>query len=233
MEREVKTYSSGLVVAAAFAQYLTEQIIISEKLNIAISGGSTPRLLFSILSEVYEDKIDWSKIHIFWVDERCVSPADEQSNYKMTSSHLLGLIPIPQENVNRVYGEDDPKLEAERYSSLIKQSLPIKGGLPIFDMILLGMGDDGHTASIFPPEINLLESENVCEVGNHPNSGKKRITLTGKVINAAKQKHFLVVGSNKEKVVSEIFTNSQNSLQYPAAHIDNAIWWLDTEAYKE
>lgn len=233
MKREVRTYSSGLVVAAAFAKHLSEEIAISDKLNIAISGGSTPRLLFSLLSENYNEKIDWSKVHIYWVDERCVPPVDDQSNYKMTSSHLLDAIPIPQENVHRIYGEDDPKQEAERYGTLISQSLPIKKGLPIFDIILLGMGDDGHTASIFPPEMNLLESDNVCEVGTHPNSGQKRITLTGKVINAANQKHFLVVGANKAKVVSEIFSNSKNALAYPAAYIDDAIWWLDSEASKE
>ncbi|MFT4566085.1 MAG: 6-phosphogluconolactonase [Saprospiraceae bacterium] len=230
MERETRIYSSGLVVAAAFAQFVMEEVEKVHTLNIAISGGSTPKLLFSILSEVYGNKIDWSKIHIYWVDERCVPPADEQSNYRMTHANLLNSIAIPPENVHRIYGEDDPTQEVLRYSNIIRQILPIENGIPVFDIMLLGMGDDGHTASIFPPELHLLESQNICAVGIHPSSGQKRITLTGTIINCARQKHFLVSGANKKDVVSEIFNNSKEAINYPAAYIKDAIWWFDKAA---
>ncbi|MCL4116369.1 UNVERIFIED_CONTAM: hypothetical protein GTU68_026970 [Idotea baltica] len=230
--RKPKVYSSGLVVAAGIAQYLFEQISQVDKINIAVSGGSTPRLLFSILSEVYGKKIDWKKVSLFWVDERCVAPTDNQSNYKMTSHHLLDAVSIPQGNVHRVFGENEPENEAVRYSELIESNLPTIDGVPIFDVVLLGMGDDGHTASIFPPDIDLLDSSNTCAVGVHPESGQKRITLTGRVINAASQIHFLVAGKGKRKVVAEIFGNEPEAQKYPAAYIDNAIWWMDTDAFE-
>jgi len=237
MENEIirnkKVYSSGLVVASAIAQYLYEQISNSDSINIAVSGGSTPRLLFSILSEVYGEKINWPKVSLFWVDERCVPPTDDQSNYKMTVEHLLNAVNIPVDNIHRIHGENDPENEAIRYSRIIENSLPIVGGVPVYDIVLLGMGDDGHTASIFPPDIALLKSSKTCAVGTHPSSGQKRITLTGKVINAAKQVHFLVAGEGKRKVVSEIFNAISIGQKYPAAFINNATWWMDKAANNE
>src|SRR5690606_20512735 len=123
----------------------------------------------------------WTRVHLYWGDERCVPPNDNESNYKMTVDHLLSKIDVPEENVHRIYGENIPKEEAIRYSEVLKSRLPQFEGVPQFDLIILGMGDDGHTASIFPYNIHLWDSGNVCEVAVHPDSGQKRITITGKI----------------------------------------------------
>ncbi|MDH7605823.1 MAG: 6-phosphogluconolactonase, partial [Melioribacter sp.] len=109
--------------------------------SIALSGGTTPKKLFSIVSEKYSDKIDWSRIHLFWGDERCVPPDNEESNYRMTYEHLLKHINIPEKNIFRIYGESEPEIEAKRYSEILKQNLTIVNGIPSFDLIILGLGE--------------------------------------------------------------------------------------------
>ena len=228
----VKThiFKNNEAVAEAFADFLQKEIAQVEKINIALSGGSTPKVLFDILAKKYADKIRWKKVHFYWGDERCVAPTDEESNYKMTDEKLLQHINIPPENIHRVLGENDPTEEANRYGELIEGNLNLKSGLPIFDLIILGMGSDGHTASIFPHEIELLEVDKTCAVAVHPESGQRRISLTGKVINTARQVHFLVTGASKNSVVEEIFSKTGNYKSYPAAHIESAEWWMDESA---
>ena len=223
-------FKNNEAVAAAFADFLQKEIAQVERINIALSGGSTPKVLFDILAKKYADKIRWSKVHFYWGDERCVAPTDEESNYKMTDEKLLQHIKIPPENIHRVLGENDPTEEANRYGDLIEENLNFKGGLPIFDLIILGMGSDGHTASIFPHEIELLEADKTCAVAIHPESGQRRISLTGKVINTARQVHFLVTGASKNSVLKEIFSKTGNYKSYPAAYIEGARWWMDEAA---
>jgi 6-phosphogluconolactonase len=223
-------FKNNEAVAAAFADFLQKEIAQVERINIALSGGSTPKVLFDILAKKYADKIRWSKVHFYWGDERCVAPTDEESNYKMTDEKLLQHIKIPPENIHRVLGENDPTAEANRYGDLIEENLNFKGGLPIFDLIILGMGSDGHTASIFPHEIELLEADKTCAVAIHPESGQRRISLTGKVINTARQVHFLVTGASKNSVLKEIFSKTGNYQSYPAAYIEGAEWWMDEAA---
>jgi len=227
---EKKIYKDNSAVAEAFAEFLCDEIAKVNNITIALSGGSTPKLLFEILAKKYKDKIDWPKVHFYWGDERCVSPDDEQSNFRMTNERLLQNITIPKANIFRVLGENNPKEEADRYAKRIDWNLPLKNGIPVFDLIILGMGSDGHTASIFPHQINLLNSKTTCAVATHPESGQQRITLTGKVINAAKQIHFLVTGASKKPVIKEIFSKSGNWENYPASHIENSIWWMDEAA---
>ena len=169
-------------VAKSFSDYLEEQIKKNKTTHIALSGGSTPKVVFDYMAEHYKD-VDWSTVHLYWGDERCVPPTDSESNYKMTVEHLLSKITIPKDNIHRVHGEDLPELEAERYSKVLEEELPIVNNIPQFDLVILGMGDDGHTASIFPHEIELWDSKNTCEVAVHPDSGQRRITITGKLIN--------------------------------------------------
>ena len=217
-------------VAQAFAKHLAEQIEKSETFHIALSGGSTPKILFDHLAKEYVDKINWKKVHLYWGDERCVPPNHEDSNYGMTYAKLIQHINIPESNVHRVLGENDPTGEADRYGKRIEWNLPLKGGVPIFDLVILGMGGDGHTASIFPHQIELLKSKETCGVATHPDSGQKRITITGKVINAAKQIHFLVTGDSKQSVLDEIFNQKGDYKTYPVSYINKAQWWLDEAA---
>ena len=140
-------------VALSFSRYLTVLIASKKTVHIALSGGSTPKIVFDELVSNFQKDIDWSGVQLYWGDERCVEPTDEQSNYKMTLEHLISKIEIPEENIHRIKGENDPEYEARRYAELLNESLPVAKSLPQFDLVILGMGDDGHTASIFPHEI--------------------------------------------------------------------------------
>ena len=220
--------------AQAFAEYLVKKQKTAKRLTIALSGGSTPKLLFDILSSEYVNEIDWNKIHLFWGDERCVAPTDEQSNYKMTLEHLISKVGIPETNVHRILGENDPEIEAERYSNLLQTELEQANGLPQFDIIMLGLGEDGHTASIFPHQMELLTSDKVCAVAIHPESGQQRVSLTGKVINNAKDVCFLVTGAGKAEKVEEIMHQTGDYKSYPAYCIqptsDKLYWFMDEAA---
>jgi len=200
-------YKDSQAVAEAFADFLAKEIAKSSIFHVALSGGSTPKLLFAHLAKEYADKIDWKKVHLYWGDERCVAPTDDESNYKMTNELLLKNISIPFDNIHRVLGRRDPQEEAIRYGKEIEWCLPLENTMPVFDLIILGMGGDGHTASIFPHEMNFVTSNKTCIVATHPTSGQKRVSLTGKIINQAKQ-------------------------NYPAAHIEGATWWMDEVAAK-
>ena len=204
------------------------------RFNVALSGGNTPRLLFKVLAYKYSDPGFWEKVHFYWVDERCVSPDDPESNYGMTRHLFLETIKAPDERVHRMKGEEDPVREAERYAHEIRKDTGDQTGMPLFDLIILGIGDDGHTASIFPDSLKLLDSENLCEVSVHPLTGQKRITLTGKVINNANNIVFLATGSNKAGIIAAINDKKSDFLKYPAAHIcpqhGSLKWYLDAEA---
>lgn len=221
-------------VAEAFADHFIALARANNTLSVALSGGSTPKILFDLLAEHHANSIDWSNVHFYWGDERCVPPTDGDSNYKMTVDHLLSKIDFPEQNVHRVLGENAPEKEALNYAEQITGDLPSVNGLPQFDLIILGMGGDGHTASIFPHEIELLDSENVCAVATHPESGQKRITLTGKVINNAKEVCFLVTGAGKTEKIDEIFHQSGDWKSYPASYIQPAFgkltWFMDEAA---
>lgn len=225
------------------ASYLAEALYqlfssLNKKIiTLAISGGTTPYILFEEWAKNYKDKIDWQKIHFFWVDERCVEPESPESNFGNTKTTLFDKVQIPLENIHRVRGEDDPQKEAERYAKEIEVWIPKVNGMPQFDVILLGMGDDGHTASIFPPFIELLNSERWVEATQNPYNRQNRITLTGKVINQAFYAYFLVTGKGKAPVVKQLFKRESEFEKYPAAHInlksEHLTWILDQEAASE
>jgi 6-phosphogluconolactonase len=231
---ETKISKTPQAVAEAFARHFLALTRENETLSVALSGGSTPKILFDFLAANHSDDINWSGVHLYWGDERCVAPDDSESNYKMTVDHLLSKIDIPAENIHRVLGETNPVTEAMNYSRQINENLPSVNGLPQFDLIILGMGGDGHTASIFPHEIELLNAENTCEVATHPESGQKRITLTGNVINNAKEICFLVTGAGKTEKIDEIFHQTGDWKTYPASYIKpetgKLTWFMDEAA---
>ena len=238
---DCKIFADNPTVAVSFANDFCEwaktQPADKAKLTVSLSGGSTPKLLFQELAKNFADKIDWSRIHFFWGDERCVPSDDSESNYAMTKELLLDHIDIPADNVHRVLGESAPADERVRYEQEISEYVDSNdAGVPQFDLMILGMGGDGHTASIFPHEIVFLKSDNVCEVATHPESGQKRITLTGKVLNASDRIAFLITGAGKAGVMAEIIGQSGNWQTYPAAHIKNLgplVFYLDDAAANE
>ncbi|MCB0742937.1 MAG: 6-phosphogluconolactonase [Ignavibacteriales bacterium] len=198
---------------------------------IALSGGSTPKLLFKELKKNYLESINWQFVHIFWGDERCVVPESDESNFGVAQKLLLSKIKIPKENIHRIKGEDKPNTEARRYSGEIMMNVPSKNNMPKFDLIILGLGTDGHTASIFPNQIKLFDSENYCDVAVQPKTRQKRITITGKVINNSENIYFLVTGKEKSEVVAEILNKKGNYKKHPASYVvptwGNVKWYLD------
>lgn len=233
---EIKIFDEISLLAESFYQLIFEVVKsknVGEKASIAFSGGNTPAKIFDYISATHKDDLDWNKINFFWVDERCVPPDHAESNFKMTKEHLLDKVGVNNKNIFRVFGEAQPAIEAKRYSDKIVDNLEIKSGLPSFDLIFLGMGDDGHTASIFPGNNSLFNSEKVCEVASHPVSGQTRITLTGRIINNASIISFLVTGSNKAEKMAEIVLKGETS-GYPASLVNpvhgKLIWLLDKEA---
>lgn len=231
---EVKIHQDKSEVAKEFCTYFASLVSGKKEFHVALSGGSTPKIVFDVLASEYGTKIDWGTIHFYWGDERCVAPTDDQSNYKMTVDHLFSKIEVPRENIHRVLGENDPTGEAMRYSNLLEINLDRLEGVPQFDLVILGMGDDGHTASIFPHEIDLWKSKDHCIVATHPDSGQKRVSINGAVINTAKEVAFLVTGKNKAEKIDEIHNKKGNFKAYPATLVapnsKKLTWFLDKEA---
>lgn len=207
---------------------------VQDSIHILLSGGNTPALLFQKLSSKYAAEIDWERIHFWWGDERCVLPDNQQSNFKSANDLLLSLVAIPAENIHRIKGEEIPEVEAKRYADEIKINLNFRGDSPVFDLVILGLGDDGHTASIFPDELELFEDERICAVTRHPLSGQARITITGKVLNNASRVFFLVTGENKAQRIAEIMNDDEAAKLLPAYYISpkngELIWFIDEAA---
>jgi len=228
----VKVFKDKSELAIAFCDELMRLSNEKEKIFLALSGGSTPEIIYEILSKEYKQKINWNKIHLFWSDERCVHPDDVESNYGMAKKYLLDFIDIPEENVHRIKGENNPELEAERYSEEISKIVNPKNGLPRFDIMMLGIGEDGHTASIFPDQMHLLDSDKICEVAVHPSSGEKRITLTGNVINNSEQVSFLVTGKSKAEILKKILLEKNKicPAEFIAPVYGKLEYFIDSEA---
>ena len=230
----IQSYKTKEEVAVNFSKYLVAFIASKEKVHIALSGGSTPKIVFDVLASNFQEDVNWETVHLYWGDERCVPPDDDDSNYKMTVEHLLSKIDIPELNIHRIKGENGPEYEAEHYNNFLDAVLPKVNGIPTFDLVILGIGDDGHTASIFPHQIELWESKKYCEVAEHPESGQKRITITGQIINNAEIVAFLVTGDNKTEKVSEIIHGKEIAENYPARLVNpingEIVWFLDEAA---
>ncbi|MFW5725090.1 MAG: 6-phosphogluconolactonase [Bacteroidota bacterium] len=224
-------------ISAFFAQELA-QISHSKPdtgyTSLALSGGSTPKSIFEYLSGPGSAKIPWKKIRFFWGDERCVPPDHKESNYRMTKENLFDKTPVPPENIFRIKAEDDPVTEARRYSKLVANYVPAVKNIPIFDIVMLGLGEDGHTASIFPDEIDLFDSSDLFVATRNPYTGQHRISATGKIINNARRVFFLVTGASKAAVVEKIIKKQQNYKELPASRVNtqfhNVSWLLDQEA---
>ena len=229
-----RIFEDNEATARAFAKFLADKSYENDSLSIALSGGSTPKALFKILAADYRVKIDWSKLHFYWGDERMVPPTHEESNFKMTDELLFSQLPITRNQIHRIKGEAHLEDEVKRYASEIKRHVPQQNELPVFDIVMLGMGADGHTASIFPPDIDLINANTICAAGTNPESGQKRVTITGSVINNARHICFLVTGAGKAEKIDEIFNQKGDYLAYPAAHIKpntgELIWFMDKSA---
>lgn len=232
MTRDIKVFDDNPAVAEAFANFLVEFTSNRKKTTIALSGGSTPKLLFSLLARDYADKIDWQTLHFFWGDERCVPPDDSDSNYGMTKALLFDNVDVDWDKIHRVLGENDPEGEALRYGEDLTKVCENVKGLPSVDLMILGMGDDGHTASIFPHQMELLKATEVCAVAEHPTSGQKRVTINGPTLNNSGLVAFLVTGEKKAEKVCRALNPMADHTDIPAAHVKGSqqYWFLDKGA---
>ncbi len=203
--------------------------------HIAFSGGSTPLDIFRQLAE-HTSGEDWSDTHIYWGDERCVPSGHPDSNYGNAREALLEVLDLDPNQIHPIRGGEEPSREADAYGELLQRQLPLENGFPVFDWIWLGLGTDGHTASIFPHEIELWTSGAPCVVTLHPESGQSRISLTGGVLNAARRVSFLLSGGEKSKVLREIFKKEGSYMAYPAFYVNPVSgileWYLDQDAAK-
>jgi len=235
MEPVIKIFDSPDEAAETLAADLINMINVKISktgfFNIAVSGGNTPGLLFLKLAEPARESVNWGKVHIFWVDERCVPPDNSDSNFGLTRKMLLDRIRIPVCNVHRIRGEDEPRQEVIRYSGELVEYLPEKNGIPYFDAVLLGLGEDGHTASIFPGHENLFKSEKLCVIAVHPVSGQERITITGELINNSENLIFMVTGQKKSGIIKEILEPGSKESGLPASLVrpskGRVSWYID------
>jgi 6-phosphogluconolactonase len=236
MRGTLMVYKDPEELAEKVADQLMKWIAESsgKRFDLAISGGSSPNILFATLASKYANSQLWNKTHFWWVDERMVAPDDPESNYGTANQFILSKINVPEQNIHRICGENNPILEAENYSRQIGQTLSLFQGWPCFDLIFLGLGDDGHTASIFPNRLELFNSANVCEVANHPATSQPRVTLTGEVINRASKVCFLVTGANKSERLSEIWRGEEKGKKLPAFYVkplnSELFWFTDPKA---
>lgn len=229
----IQTFKNTTEIAEAIAKMLF--ILMNRPgvapIHIALSGGNTPKEIFRYLNKTYGKRLAAKRFHFWWGDDRCVAPDNDDSNFKWANELWLGPIGISNENIHRVWGENKPEEEAIRYAKELKKFTEIDNGLPVIHLNLLGLGDDGHTASIFPNSMELLESDQWCAVATHPTSGQKRITLTGKVLNNSEQVVFIATGAGKAQMVKQVAIEQQP--EFPASHIkppSGEVLWLIDEA---
>jgi len=223
--------------AELFASLAQERIHSRGIFTVALSGGSTPKALLSLLAEEpFRSRINWSKVHLFWGDERCVPPNHQDSNYRMTREAFLSKAPIPQENVHRMRGEEQATARAaDEYADILKDFFKLEEGqLPRFDLVLLGMGDDGHTASLFPGTAALEEKEKLVMANYVEKLNSYRLTLTFPVINNAETIVFLVAGDNKAAALKEVIEGERAPSRLPSQSVQpvngQLIWMIDEGA---
>jgi len=217
-------------VARHVAKCAEESIAATGRFILALSGGSTPEAAYQRLTT--DDRrlaTDWRLIHILWGDERCVPPDDPRSNYRMAKEALLDRVPIPAEHIHRIRGEDDPERAASDYERELRRLLP-DGEI---DLVLLGLGEDGHTASLFPGQSAVHQTERWVRAVPAPDGKLWRVTLTPGIFNRAKNVTFMVAGATKAQTLQRVLEQPSNPDALPAQAIDPAqgrVTWMVDEA---
>ncbi|HOJ22389.1 MAG TPA: 6-phosphogluconolactonase [Armatimonadota bacterium] len=236
--RDVRLYPDAEAVAEAAADYLIalagDALAHRDRFCLALSGGSTPRMLYARLARPEEaGRVDWSRVHLFWGDERCVPPDHPESNYRMAWDVWLRHAAIPAENIHRVQGELPPPDAAADYERELRAFF-VPESLPRFDLVLLGMGEDGHTASLFPESPALHEHHQWVMAVETRQSVPWRVTLTPPAINAAAHVLFLVTGAAKAERLQEVLHGPHEPERLPAQIIQptsgSLTWMVDAAA---
>jgi 6-phosphogluconolactonase len=237
MDREIIVVPDARAVAREaanrFASQIAEAVQSRGRFSVALCGGSTPRGLYRLLAdERYRGEVPWHRVHVFWGDERCVPPDDPDSNYRLAYETLLSHVPIPLENVYRIQGELKPAAAARTYDRAVVEFFC--GPRPRFDLVLLGLGSDGHTASLSPGSAALDETERLAVPATavYQDRPAERVTLTLPVINGAREVLFLVTGEEKAEIVQAVLEDPSRNL--PAQRVQpvagQLTWLLDAAA---
>jgi 6-phosphogluconolactonase len=220
--------------ARSFIEIANESIQERGRFLVALSGGSTPMRLYELLGNQFQNEVDWSRIHFFWGDERCVPVDDAGNSYEQTKKVLFDKINIPNENTHRILSELEPDSAARAYADTLKVFADPPLAWPRFDLALLGMGDDGHTASLFPNSPMEVDSPALAVTANYQDRPANRVTLTPKVLNTSRNIIFLVAGKAKSVTLSKVLGDSYMPEELPAQRIapedGNLIWLIDEEA---
>jgi 6-phosphogluconolactonase len=218
-------------ISTSWHDHIRHAIKTDDVFSVVLSGGNTASLVYRNLANLksLESKY-WERVHIFWADERCVSPEHEESNYLNIQRTFLNDIQIPKKNIHRIRGEEEPFNESLRYEKEIINHLALrKDKRNLFDWVLLGIGSDGHTASLFPGQESLLDTQNLCAAVEHPVTGQNRITLTPNALNRSGLITYHVIGSDRAVAVSNLVLEKSDSQEFPTGYIKGE-WFLDTAA---
>jgi len=236
----VRVYPDADLLKRAAAEHMTAlseaSINAQGYFSIALSGGSTPKAVYELLTDKsFSRYVDWEHTHIFWGDERCVPPDHTESNYRMARLALLDQVPLPVSNIHRMKGEIDPAQAAAEYEQMLRQFFARRrDGVVRFDLVLLGMGDDGHTASLFPGTPAIEENERLVVENYVEKLEAWRLTLTAPVINAAEHVTFLVSGKSKAEMLQQVLEGPEQPYDLPAQLIQPAsghlLWLIDEPA---
>ncbi len=220
--------------AKLFVEQSAEAIHERGRFLVALNGGSTPTRLFQLLATDFREKVDWSNTHVFWGDERLVSTRDPENSYGQARDLFLRHVPIPERNVHRVKTELSPAEAAEDYSLTLKQFATPRLEWICFDIVYLGMGEDGHTASLFPGSpINVNEAV-IPVTADYQGRPARRLTLTPLVLNNARMIAFMATGEKKAATLAQVLSGRYNPELYPTQRIDpkdgKVIWLVDEDA---
>ena len=221
----VKSFSSAEEAATQLTEALLKQIREAPKkpFSIAISGGNNPALLFRLWANDYRTRFPWERIQLYWVDERCVPPTDTESNFLMTKTNLLDAVPLCEQQIFRIHGEADPSEEAIRYTKLVQKNLPEESNLPVFDCILLGVGPDGHTSSVFPGQEDLYKIATPYIENAHPQTKQVRVALMPRTILNARKIFFFATGAEKADILKAVIDGDEHlPAGFIAHHATNA-----------
>ena len=220
------------MAAERIIKIINDHIDKDGRCTFVLAGGNTPQQLYDLIVKNYSGSVDWDKVFFFWGDERCVPPDREDSNYVMVYYHLLSGLNVNYHNVFRIKGEEPPGIGAQIYDTLLKRFFDNE--FPSFDLILLGVGTDGHTASLFPNSKILNETGKFAQADYYEKYESWRVTLTLPIINDAKNIIFLAKGISKAEIIKEIFTDE--NLNLPAQLVKpvngKLSWFIDKEAGK-
>jgi len=236
MRIEVAEHADALnhCVAEQFVRLTTEAVEARGRCAVALSGGSTPKNVYQLLAApAFRARVRWGDIHFFWGDERHVPPDHPDSNYRMAVEAMLSKVPVPPANVHRVRGElPDTERSAREYEETIRACVA-GASRPRFDVIHLGVGTDGHTASLFPGSAALAERERLCVANWVEKFAGYRITLTLPILNAARAAIFIVTGAAKAPIIQQVLRDRDATPPFPAQLIrpqDGECWWMLDQA---